>query len=208
MARWTSQGKLVRYLLVTRGEAGINSMAPEKVGPLREEEERKGARIVGVESVEFLDYQDGIIEYRLSLRRDLSRAIRRHRPEVLVTLSHHMTWGGGALNMADHRWVTMAVLDAAKDAGNRWIFPELISEGAEPWNGVRMVLLSGSPYSTHTVDVSGFLEKGIASLEQHRVYMENLPYEFDFRAFLRGRAVEMGKRAGCEFAESFETIKI
>ncbi|MCZ6866537.1 MAG: PIG-L family deacetylase, partial [Chloroflexi bacterium] len=33
IARWTSQGKEVVYLLVTRGEAGIDGMTPEEVGP-------------------------------------------------------------------------------------------------------------------------------------------------------------------------------
>ncbi|MFQ5933507.1 MAG: PIG-L deacetylase family protein, partial [Dehalococcoidia bacterium] len=39
VARWTSQGKEVVYLIVSRGEAGIDSMLPEEVGPLREEEQ-------------------------------------------------------------------------------------------------------------------------------------------------------------------------
>ncbi|MFQ5915066.1 MAG: PIG-L deacetylase family protein [Nitrospinota bacterium] len=207
VARWTSQGKQVCYLLVTRGEAGIDSMPPDEVGPLREEEERKGAAIVGVANVEFLQHQDGIIEYGLPLRRDIASAIRRRRPHILITLPHHLTWKDGPLNMADHRWVTLAVMDAARDAGNRWIFPELLSEGFEPWHGVGMVCLSGSPYPTHTVDVSEFIEKGIASLEQHRVYLENLPEEFDVISFVRGNMAEMGIRAGCKYAVSFEVIK-
>jgi LmbE family N-acetylglucosaminyl deacetylase len=78
VARWTSQGKQVSYLLVTRGEAGIDAMDPAQVGPLREAEERRSARAVGVHGVEFLDYRDGMIEYGLPLRRDIARAIRRH----------------------------------------------------------------------------------------------------------------------------------
>ena len=38
--------------------------------------------------------------------------------------------------MADHRNVGLAAIDAARDAGNRWVFPELLDEGLEPWNGV------------------------------------------------------------------------
>ena len=34
VARWTSQGKYVGYLLATRGEAGIDSMPPAEVGPV------------------------------------------------------------------------------------------------------------------------------------------------------------------------------
>jgi len=166
IARWTSQGKQVVYLFVTRGEAGIDSMTPEKAGPLREEEEKRSASIVGVDSVEFLDYRDGVVEYGLPLRRDIARAIRLHRPDVLITGNYHLTWGGINLNMADHRWVGLAVLDAARDAGNRWIFPELLDEGLEPWDKVRMICVAGSLHPTHAVDVTPYIDKGIASLKE------------------------------------------
>src|SRR5215213_4276937 len=65
VARWTAQGKQVTYLLATRGEAGIDSMHPAEAAPLREAEERAGAREVGVDVVEFLDHRDGVIEYGL-----------------------------------------------------------------------------------------------------------------------------------------------
>lgn len=206
VARWTAQGKEVRYLLVTRGEAGIDTMPPEAVGPLREAEERQGASLVGVQTVEFLGYTDGVIEYGLPLRRDIARAIRRHRPEVLITLNQHLTWSHAALNMADHRWVALAALDAARDAGNRWIFPDLLAAGWEPWPGVRMVCLSGSPTPTHAVDVTAFLAQGIASLQQHRLYLAHLPASFDPDAFLCQQAEETGQRCGCQLAVSFEVI--
>src|SRR5688572_18160223 len=76
VARWTAAGKQVVYVLATRGEAGINAWSPERVAPVREAEERESARLVGVETVEFLDYRDGMVEYGLPLRRDLARAIR------------------------------------------------------------------------------------------------------------------------------------
>jgi hypothetical protein len=99
-------------------------------------------------------------------------------------------------------------MDAARDAGNRWIFPELLEEDLEPWNGVRMVCLSGSPHPTHAVDVSAFLERGIASLNEHRGYLENLPTAFNPEEFLRNNAAETGKEAGCRFAVSFEIVQI
>src|SRR3954471_24837801 len=83
VARWTAQGKQVSYLLATRGEAGIDGMPPEQAAPLREAEERAGAREVGVSIVDFLDYRDGVVEGGLPLRRDITRVIRRYRPEVI-----------------------------------------------------------------------------------------------------------------------------
>jgi len=208
VARWTAQGKQVSYLMVSRGEAGIDSMPPEETGLLREEEERVSARLVGVETVEFLDYQDGVIEYGLPLRRDIARAIRRRRPDVLVTLNFQLTFGGPELNMADHRWVGLAVLDAARDAANRWIFPELLQEGLQPWGGVKTVCIFGSPKADHAVDVTDYLDKGIASLKAHKAYIENLSGDFDPEAFLRNNASATGNRFGCSNAVGFEVMKI
>ena len=71
VAKWTAQGKEVVYLMVSRGEAGIDSMHPSEVAPLRSREEIDAASVVGVDVVEFLDYPDGVIEYDLPLRRGL-----------------------------------------------------------------------------------------------------------------------------------------
>jgi LmbE family N-acetylglucosaminyl deacetylase len=208
IARWTSQGKEVAYLLLTRGEAGINGMAPREAGPLREREERESAKVVGVNDVDFLKYQDGVIEYNLELRKDLTRAIRKKRPEVIITINYRLTFGWGMLNMADHRWAGLAVLDAARDAGNRWIFPELLKEELEPWGNIKMVMVGGSPQPTHAVDISAFIDKGIASLEKHRVYLDNLPVRIEPGDFLRRFAVEEGKRFSCDYAVAFEVITI
>ena len=88
VARWTAQGKEVVYVIVTKGEAGIDSLPPEETGPLRVQEETNSARVVGVDNVEFLDHQDGVIEGGLPLRRDIALAIRRHRPDVVITMSY------------------------------------------------------------------------------------------------------------------------
>ena len=175
VARWTAQGKRVTYLLATRGEAGIDSLHPDKAAPLREAEERAGAREVGVDVVEFLDHRDGVVEYGPALRRDIVRAIRRHQPEIIVSGAFTVRMIGGMTNQADHRVVGLAALDAARDAGNRWIFPELVDEGLEPWGGVRYVCFAGAQVPTHGVDVTGEpLQRGIASLAAHAEYTKGL----------------------------------
>jgi|SRR5947209_8622273 len=206
IARWTSQGKEIVYVLATTGEAGIDSMSPEQAGDARAEEERRSARAVGVHTVEFLGYPDGIVEYGLPLRRDIARVIRRHRPEVLISLNPHLTWGPGALNMADHRAVGIALLDASRDAGNRWIFRELLGDDLEPWNGVRMVCFNASPHATHAVDITGFLDRGVASLREHEAYLQGLGGTVDPDAFLRGAAEAGGRRLGVELAITFEVF--
>ena len=210
IAKWTSQGKSVSYVMVSRGEAGINELHPSEVGPLRTQEEIDAARVVGVDTVEFLEHTDGIIEYGLTLRSDISRAIRRHQPDVLLTLNHHLQFTSGHLNMADHRNVGLAVFDAARDAANRWIFPELLEEGLESWSGVRFVAVFGPNNSTHGIDVTGYWEQGLESLRQHRAYLEYLGQESTERTFefLTAHAVEAGQALGCQHAVLAELVLI
>lgn len=206
VARWTTAGKDVAYLLATRGEAGIDGMDPSEAGPLREVEERESAAVVGVDVVEFLDHHDGVVEYGLPLRREIAAAIRRHRPDVVLTINHELTFGGNMLNMADHRHVGLATLDAARDAGNRWIFTDLLDDGLEPWNGVQWVGISATTSPTHGVDVTGYLDAGVASLEAHRAYIEGFGQEFDARGMLEGFAREAGSRLGCELAVALQVV--
>ncbi|MGW1681163.1 PIG-L deacetylase family protein [Saccharopolyspora sp. NPDC002376] len=177
VAAWTASGRDVAYLLVTRGEAGIDGLPPSEAAPLRELEQHASAAKVGVHTVEFLDYQDGVIEYGLQLRRDLCRAIRQHRPGLVITLNHHDTWGPGTWNSADHRAVGRAALDAVADAGNRWIFPDLLEQGYEPWQGTRWTAIAASPTPTHAVDITDHLDQWVASLAAHQTYLAALTDE-------------------------------
>src|SRR3954468_7214678 len=84
--KWVRAGKTVTYLLVTRGEAGIDTLPPEEAAPLREQEERVGAARVGVDVVEFLDgFADGVVEFGLPLRRAIARETRIRRPAPVGT---------------------------------------------------------------------------------------------------------------------------
>ena len=200
VARWTGQGKHVSYVLATRGEAGIAGMAPDKVGPLRMEEERRSAAIVGVSEVEFLDLRDGLVEYGVPLRRDLAAAFRRLQPEVVITMSFDLTWGEeGPVNHADHRAVGLAVLDACRDAANGWVFPE----AGPPCSGIRHAYVATVGAPTHFVDVTATIDAGVASLREHRAYIEGLGREFDPDEFLRNMAGYVGLGAGCEYAVAF-----
>jgi LmbE family N-acetylglucosaminyl deacetylase len=197
IARWTGQGKEVAYVLATSGEAGIDGMAPAEVGPLREDEERRSAAVVGVSAVEFLGHPDGAVEYGLVLRRDLCAAFRRLRPDVVITMNFELTWGDdGAVNHADHRAVGLAVLDACRDAANRWLDPEL----GEPWQGIGAVYVAAMNPPTHYVDVQATLARGIASLEEHRAYLDGLGSDFDPAEFLTDMAGFGGMAAGCDCA--------
>jgi LmbE family N-acetylglucosaminyl deacetylase len=210
IAEWTTAGRELSYLIATRGEAGISTLPPAEAAVVREEEQRKSAAIVGVTLIEYLDHQDGVIHDSLTLRHGIAAAIRRNRPEVIVTLNYHERFGSGVWNSADHRTVGLAALDAVLDAGNRWIFPELAAAGLEPWGGVRYVFIASSPRATHAVDISRTIDLAVASLSEHRVYLEALGPDnpmSDPGAVLRGKAGRIGARfGGATAAAAFEVI--
>jgi LmbE family N-acetylglucosaminyl deacetylase len=200
VARWTGQGKEIAYLLVTKGEAGIAGRPPGEVAALRMEEERRSAAVVGVTEVVFLDHPDGLVEYGVPLRRDLAAAFRRLRPEVVITMSFDLTWGeDGPVNHADHRAVGLATLDACRDAANEWVFPD-----AGPRCGsIRDAYVAATGTPTHFADVTGTIDAGVASLREHRAYLDGLGGDFDPDEFLRNMAGYIGLGAGCDYAVGF-----
>ncbi|MGH3256129.1 MAG: PIG-L deacetylase family protein [Streptosporangiaceae bacterium] len=200
VARWTGQGKKVDYVLATKGEAGIAGMSPDQTGPLRMEEELRSARVVGVDTVVFLDHPDGLVEYGVPLRRDLAAAFRRLQPEVVITMSFDLTWGEeGPVNHADHRAVGLAVLDACRDATNGWVFPE----AGPPCPGIKDAYVASVGEPNYFVDVTDTIDAGIASLREHRAYLEGLGGDFDPDEFLRNMAGYIGLGAGCDYAVGF-----
>jgi LmbE family N-acetylglucosaminyl deacetylase len=197
VARWTAQGKHVSYVLASSGEAGIAGQDPAVVGPLREEEERRSAAVVGVSDVLFLGHPDGLIEYGVPLRRDLARALRQLQPEVVITMSFDLTWAeNGPVNHSDHRAVGLAVLDACRDAANEWVFPELDL----PRTQITDAYVVGAGNPSHFVDVTATMDAGVASLREHRAYLDGLGGDFDPDEFLRNLAGYIGMAAGCEYA--------
>jgi LmbE family N-acetylglucosaminyl deacetylase len=204
VAGWTRAGNDVAYVLATRGEAGIDGLVPDECGPLRAEEQRRSAAVVGVDTVEFLDHADGVLVNGPDLRRDLAATIRRHRPDTVVTINHRETWGGRALNSADHRALGAAVLDAVADAGNRWIFAGV----GGPAHRAQRVFVAGSPAATHALDVSGAVDLAIASLAEHRAYLDGLgDHRMADPEILRWMLGDAGARAGCDAAVAVELFE-
>ena len=205
VARWTAQGKDVMYVLATSGEAGIDGMEPGVAGPLREEEERRSVEVVGVSHVEFLGLPDGAVEYGVALRRLLAASYRRLRPDIVITMNFELTWGdGGGFNHVDHRAIGLAALDACRDAANRWLFTEL----GDPWQGITAAYVAALDPPSHYVDVGDTLAKGVASLEEHRAYIEGLGMDFNPEEFLTNMAGFGGMAAGCESAVLFRRFDV
>ena len=122
IARWAANGHLINYVLLTRGDKGAQdrSLKPDEISRMREIEQQGAARVLGVQSVRFLDYLDGYLVPDLALRKDIVRVIRQERPDILVTCDPLNFISDTHINHPDHRAAGLATLDA--------VFPVVPSE--------------------------------------------------------------------------------
>ena len=134
--------------------------------------------------------------------------MRRHEPEIVITNNFRDTWDGAVvLNQADHRATGRAVLDTVSDAGNRWVFPELLAEGLAPWGGVTQVWAAGSPDARHGVDITATFAQGVASLRAHEAYLRGLGAgTCDPETFLAELGRAAGGRLGTQYGAAFEVF--
>ena len=112
VAEWTDRGVEVAYLLLTKGEAGMQ-IPPEECARIRRGEQERACEQVGVTSLTMLDHPDGMLVYSLDLRRDITRVIRQFKPDAVVGMGWDIDapWG---LNMADHRVAGLVTIDAIR----------------------------------------------------------------------------------------------
>jgi LmbE family N-acetylglucosaminyl deacetylase len=93
VARLVRQGVEITYVIVTSGNMGSSdrTMTPDRLARIREAEQRNAAHTLGVKHVEFLGYDDGEVEETRDLRRDITRQIRKWRPDLIIAQSPHRT---------------------------------------------------------------------------------------------------------------------
>ena len=134
-----------------------------------------------------------MLEATIALRRDLTRLIRRFRPDAVVCGDPTVRYYGSTyLNHPDHRAAADAALDAVfPSAGTRLIFPELLAEGLEP-HEVRQVYIHGVRATDTYVDIAGTLDLKLAALREHRSQMG----EWDPKEFLGGVGAGTGGPGG------------
>ena len=202
VSMWTERGIEVGYLLATAGEAGMQR-PPEDARRIRVQEQRDACDIVGVEHLRFLDFPDGLVEYGIELRRAIAREIRVFQPDVVISGAGELVvpWG---LDHADHRAVGLATIDAARDAGNQWLFTEqLDDEGLTPWE-VSTILLTGGQSNQYVEITETALNKAISSLAAHEQYLADLADHPAPQDFIPEMLAEQGRAAQVPYAMGFQ----
>jgi LmbE family N-acetylglucosaminyl deacetylase len=203
VALWARAGCRVVYVVCTDGNAGSHEpgMTPEKLAEVRRAEQRAACATLGVAEVEFLGYDDGQLEPTLALRRDLVRAIRHHRPEVVIVGDPTRVFMGDSyINHPDHRAAAQAGLDAVAPAS---AMPLLWPDAGEP-HRVRQVYVRGSERPNQWIDISETIEQKIAALKQHASQMG----DWDPTEMIKEWSAETGKEKDMAYAESFLVVTL
>jgi len=200
IALWVEAGKKITYVVLTKGDKGTQdpSMAGDGLAQIRQEEQLHAARELGVEKVFFLQNNDGELEVSLERRKELTRIIREHQPEVLIT---HDPWMRYQLH-PDHRASGTLALDAVISARDMLYFPEQIKDGVKPCR-VKQVLLFASDQPDFWVDIGGTMEKKIAALGKHQSQVIQWPR---WEEWMRRRAQDAGASKGLKYAEAFKRL--
>jgi LmbE family N-acetylglucosaminyl deacetylase len=206
IARFAREGREVGYVIVTNGNkgSGDRSVTSEQLLPVRAAEQRRAAAVLGVRALEFLGYEDGEVEDTRALRRDITREIRRWRPEIIVTLNPKRSYSHFPLWHRDHRTTARVVLDCVYPlARDHLAFPELLPE-YEP-HKVREVYMVQWEQPQLVVDITDTIDQKFEAARCHASQVA------DFQAFearLRLRAATLGNDKGYAYAEGFDHIVI
>jgi LmbE family N-acetylglucosaminyl deacetylase len=208
IAGLTAAGARVDYVVTTDGGKGTEDPAvtSAQLSATRAAEQRAAADLLGVVEIVHLGYPDGELTPSLELRRDIVRQIRRFRPDLVIAQNPVRRQDGNPFighpdHLATGEATLAAVYPAARDRLN---FPELLSEGLEPWN-VRQVLVSGVERANLYVDVTGTFEIGLQALFCHDSQISD---RAAVEARVRQRAAELGEPAGLSLANAFLSILI
>ncbi|HEV2088812.1 MAG TPA: PIG-L deacetylase family protein [Cryptosporangiaceae bacterium] len=209
VASWTKAGIQVEYCIATSGDAGGFDDTPrERMAGLREAEQRAAAEALGVTEVTFLHHPDGLVYVTTDLRRDITRQIRRFRPDRVLTQSPLRNWARLGPSHPDHVRLGEAAYDAVyPDARNPFAHPALLErEGLAAWT-VREVWFMGGPDADHAVDITDTFDAKLAALRAHRTQTAQMTdLESMVRGWLTMNAQTAGLPDGC-LAEMFTVIR-
>jgi bacillithiol biosynthesis deacetylase BshB1 len=205
IAKHADRGDDVAIVHLTRGEYGaLGDTTQEAVAERRETEAIESGEVLGANTVEFLDFEDGRVTYSLENRFELVRVIREFAPQVLLT--HYED------DMhPDHSTTAELVTDAYYMAS----LP-LVEVDPAPCE-VENVFFFGKPTSSFEpstiVDVSGYVDRKVRAIQRHSSQVEfledhgGIDAEYDgLLSRVRSEAETLGARFGVEYAEGFVSL--
>jgi len=208
IAKWTKAGCEFVSVIITSGDSGSNDPTKgadykPQLASLREAEQKAANKVLGIKETVFLHYPDGELVATIQLRKDLTRLIRKFKPEVVVT-GDPSGWfyGNEYINHPDHRAAAEAATYAVfPSAGTRMIFPDLLDEGLLPHN-VKRLYIHGNEKPDTWVDIGETLETKIEALKKHVSQGDT----HDVDKWMYEWAEREGKEKGIKYSESYRVM--
>ncbi|MBI2853273.1 MAG: PIG-L family deacetylase [Chloroflexi bacterium] len=207
VARWVREGKDVVYVNCTNGDKGTGDpeMTPARLAKIREEEQLAAAKVLGVREVIFLRYPDQGLEDTPQFRKDIVRAIRQFKPDIVATSDPHRRY----ISHRDHRIAGQVTLDAVyPTARDLLAFPDLVQQGFIP-HKVKEILLWGAETedTNYYSDITNTFDLKIAALRCHKSQLGDSQSP-EFAERMKRRAESMAEGTGFELVESFHRIEL
>jgi LmbE family N-acetylglucosaminyl deacetylase len=208
LAKWARAGCEIISVTITSGDSGSND--PDKgaeyksvLAELREKEQLAANEVLGVKETVFMRKPDGELEPTIELRKELTRLIRKYKPDVVVS-GNPEAWfyGNEYVNHPDHRAAAQAACEAVfPSAGTRLIFTDLLEEGFEP-HEVKRLYVHGTDKPDTWVDITETIEVKVEALQKHA---SQIPVD-EVGKWMRDWAKEDAKDKEFEYAESYRVM--
>lgn len=201
IAKEVSLGKKVGIVDLTRGELGTRGTAE-----IRDEEAKNAAAVLGVEMRENLKMRDGFFINDEAHQMQVIKMIRKYRPEIVICNAiddRHIDHGKGSKLVSDACFLSGLIkieteIDGIAQAAWR---PKLVYHYIQ-WKDLK---------PDFVVDVSGFMDKKVASLMEYKSQFydpnSNEPSTpiatKNFKDSILYRAQDLGRLINSEYAEGF-----
>lgn len=201
VAKEVSLGKKVGIIDLTRGELGTRGTAE-----IRDEEAKNAAAVLGVEIRENLNMRDGFFINDEAHQIEVIKMIRKYRPEIVICNAiddRHIDHGKGSKLVSDACFLSGLIkietaIDGIIQAAWR---PKLVYHYIQ-WKDLK---------PDFVVDVSGFMDKKVASLMEYKSQFydpnSNEPSTpiatKNFKDSIIYRAQDLGRLINSEYAEGF-----
>ena len=191
-------------MVCTNGDKGTSdrSISSEQIAEIRKEEQLQSGKLLGLTNIVFLNHPDQGIENGEPFREELVREIRKHRPDVVVTIDPERKW----IRHQDHFVTGRVALDAVFPYARDYLaYPELIAEGLEPHKTLE-VYLWGTDDPDVFIDIDEHFEDKLDALYCHASQMSTTKEQGRIR--LRDRFSVYGPRVNAEVAEAFKRLEL
>lgn len=207
VAKVVKRGKSVVYVVCTNGDKGTDDIKvnPEELARIREKEQLKAAKVLGVQEVNFLRYPDQTLEDTPEFRKKIVEFIRIYRPGIVITADPYRRY----IWHRDHRITGRVVLDAVFPyARDVWAYPDLIRKGIRPHKVKEVWLWAPEDQDiNYRSDITDTFDIKLSALKCHKSQIKE-PFKSEMEKWLCQRAKDMANGEKFKLAEGFHRAEI